>query len=61
MKELTIHHLAAQGRRRARVRVSYRPEVGAQAQEREAAFAFTVTVMFQLCCFLETVVVVYRL
>jgi hypothetical protein len=43
MKELTIHHLAAQGRRRACVRVSYRPEAGAQAQERETAFAFTVT------------------
>lgn len=43
MKELTIHHLPAKGRGRPRVRVSYRPQEGAQAQERETPFKFTVT------------------
>lgn len=43
MKELTIHHIPAQGRRRARVRVSYRAREGVQPQEHEALFRFTVT------------------
>jgi hypothetical protein len=44
MKDLTIHHFPAKkGRRRARVRVSYRPQEGAQAQERETAFTFIIT------------------
>ncbi|MBI3796026.1 MAG: CHAT domain-containing protein [Deltaproteobacteria bacterium] len=43
MKELTIHHLPAKGRGRPRVRVSYRPQEGAQARERETPFKFTVT------------------
>lgn len=42
MKELVIRHLPAEGTSGARVRVSYRPEEGAQAQEREAAFDFAV-------------------
>jgi len=43
MQELTIHHVPATGRRRTRVRVSYRAQEGAQPQERETSFAFTVT------------------
>ena len=43
MKELTIHHIPAAGEGGARVRVSYRPQGGAQAQESEAGFAFTVS------------------
>jgi hypothetical protein len=43
MQELTIHHVPATGRRRTRVRVSYRAQEGAQPQERETPFAFTVT------------------
>jgi tetratricopeptide (TPR) repeat protein len=43
VKELTIHHLPARGRGRPRVRVSYRPQEGAQAQERETPFKFAVT------------------
>ena len=38
MKELTIHHIPAEGDRPARVRVGYRAREGAQAQEREADF-----------------------
>ena len=43
MKELTIHYTPAKGKRRPRVRVSYRPQEGAQAQERETGFGFAVT------------------
>jgi tetratricopeptide (TPR) repeat protein len=43
LKELTIHHLPADERTIARVRVSYRPQEGAQAQEREIDFGFGVT------------------
>src|SRR5262249_7922397 len=43
MQELTIHHVPATGRRRTRVRVSYRTQEGAQPQERETPFAFAVT------------------
>ena len=43
MQELTIHHVPATGRRRTRVRVSYRAQEGAQPQERDTPFAFTVT------------------
>jgi hypothetical protein len=35
MQELTIHHVPATGRRRPRVRVSYRAQEGARQQERE--------------------------
>src|SRR5215813_12561275 len=43
MKDLTIHYFPAKRRSRARVRVSYRPQEGAQAQERETAFTFAIT------------------
>lgn len=43
MKELTIHHLPADGNRPARVRVGYRPSEGSQVQEREAEFQFAFT------------------
>src|SRR4051812_17202091 len=45
MKELAIHHeVPKKGQRRPRVRVSYRPQEGAQAQDRTVKrFAFTVT------------------
>ncbi len=43
MKELTIHYTLATVDTTARVRVSYRPQEGAQAQEREADFNFTVS------------------
>ena len=43
MKELTIHHIASEETLSARVRVSYRPQEGAQAQERETEFTFAVT------------------
>jgi len=40
LKELVIEHIPPQGRRGARVRVSYRPEPAAQATSREAPFKF---------------------
>lgn len=43
MKELTIHHVPAKARRRARVRVSYRAESGMQPQERETEFRFAIS------------------
>ncbi len=43
MKELIIHHIPAGGETNARVRVSYRPQEGAQAQQRETTFEFAVT------------------
>ena len=43
MKELTIHHIPAEGDRPARVRVGYHAREGAQAQEREAEFQFALT------------------
>jgi len=43
MKELIIRHLPAADGLPARVRVGYRPELGAGAQEREAPFDFTVS------------------
>lgn len=43
MKELTILHSPASNGGSAKVRVSYRHESGAQAQEREADFQFAVS------------------
>ncbi len=43
MQELTIHHIPANEQFGARVRVSYRSPDGAQAQEQETDFGFTVT------------------
>jgi tetratricopeptide (TPR) repeat protein len=43
MRELAIHHVPAEGDRPPQVRVSYRKESGAQAQERVADFDFAVT------------------
>ena len=43
MKELIIRHLPAADGQPARVRVGYRTELGAQAQERETPFDFTVS------------------
>jgi hypothetical protein len=43
MKELTIHHIPANEQASARVRVSYRSQEGAQAQERETDFGFSVS------------------
>jgi len=40
MKELVIHHIPGKKRTAAKVRVSYRKEIGAQAQERENNFKF---------------------
>ncbi len=42
MKSLTIFHAPAEGEQGARARVAYCPREGAQAQERETAFSFTV-------------------
>jgi hypothetical protein len=42
MRELIIHYIPVKGKKLPRVRVSYRPEVGAQAQECEAKFKFTI-------------------
>jgi hypothetical protein len=43
MRELAIHHVPAAGDRPSQVRVSYRKEGGAQAQERVADFDFAVS------------------
>ncbi len=43
MKELTIHYIPGSEDSGARVRVSYRTQEGAQPQEREIEFGFTVT------------------
>jgi hypothetical protein len=43
MKELVIRHIPAQGRRSARARVRYLSEAGAQPQEREIRFHFSIT------------------
>ncbi len=43
MKELTIHHIAAEGDGPACVRVGYRPREGVQVQEREVPFTFSLT------------------
>lgn len=43
MKEFIIHHIPAGGESNARVQVSYCPQEGAQAQQRETAFEFAVT------------------
>jgi tetratricopeptide (TPR) repeat protein len=43
MKELTILHIPQQDNAPARVRVCYRPETGAQAQEREIDFGFSIS------------------
>jgi hypothetical protein len=43
MKELIIHHLPAQQGAPAQVRLGYRRQPGAQAQERTAPFPFTPT------------------
>ncbi|MEW5869559.1 MAG: tetratricopeptide repeat protein [Chloroflexota bacterium] len=43
MKELAIHHIPAAGEAAGRVRVCYRPEPGAQAQERETGFDFALS------------------
>ena len=43
MKELTIQHIPASEQTGARVRISYRPQEGAQQQERETDFGFDVT------------------
>ena len=42
MKELTIHHIPANEQTSARVRIGYRQQEGAQVQERETDFGFTV-------------------
>src|SRR2546423_4484331 len=43
MKELTMQHIPASKQTGARVRISYRPQEGAQQQERETDFGFDVT------------------
>lgn len=42
IKELTIHHSPAEGDAPSRVRVTYRPEPGAQVQVGETEFRFSV-------------------
>lgn len=43
MKELSIHYLPSEDGSTPHVRVSYRSQEGAQAQERETDFVFTIT------------------